>query len=152
MWFRKKEIKSKLTTAQLGEIGESEAIHFLISNQYRIVATNFLAPLGRSFRGRPITGEIDIIAYDRQNILRFIEVKTRSSTEIGTPESAVDLTKQRKIIRTARIYRRIFRLMEEEYAYDVVSVVTLNENEFKVELLPGYFPENRYAKSRWIRG
>jgi putative endonuclease len=150
MRFRDSE-KSKPTKAKLGEIGESEAVNFLISNRYRIVATNFLAPLGRSFRGRPITGEIDIIAYDEKNVLRFIEVKTRSSTEISTPESAVDLTKQRKIIKTARIYRRIFRLTEDAYGYDVVSVIEQNKSEYKVELLSGYFHETRFTKSRWFR-
>ncbi len=152
MWFRKKVQRPKSTTTQFGEIGEAEALHFLVSKQYRIVATNFLAPLGRSFRGRPITGEIDIIAYDEKNILRFIEVKTRRSKEIATPESAVDLTKQRKIIKTARIYRRIFRLTEEAYAYDVVSVIKQGQEAYNVELLSGYFHETRYTKSRWIRG
>ena len=151
MWFRK-ENQSKLTTAKFGEIGEAEALRYLITNHYRIVATNFLAPLGRSFRGRPITGEIDIIAYDEKDILRFIEVKTRRSTEIAPPESAVDLTKQRKIIKTARIYRRIFRLTEEDYAYDVVSVIKQGQDAYNVELLPGYFHETRYTKSHWIRG
>ena len=151
MWFSKKSNKSKFSPVQFGEIGEAEALRFLLSKQYRIVATNFLAPLGRSFRGRPITGEIDIIAYDSKNILRFIEVKTRRSKEIASPESAVDLTKQRKIIKTARIYRRIFRLTEEPYDYDVVSVVKLSDKEFNVELLSGYFPENRFTKSRWFR-
>ncbi len=150
MWL-KHTTKSKLTKARLGEIGESEAVNFLIPNRYRIVATNFLAPLGRSFRGRPITGEIDIIAYDEKNILRFIEVKTRRSVEIATPESAVDLTKQRKIIKTARIYRRIFRLTEEAYGYDVVSVIKQGQDAYQVELLPGYFHETRFTKSRWIR-
>ncbi len=150
MWFRKAN-HSKLTTTKFGEIGEVEALRFLVSKQYRIVATNFLAPLGRSFRGRPITGEIDIIAYDQKNILRFIEVKTRRSTEIATPESAVDLTKQRKIIKTARIYRRIFRLTEEAYDYDVVSVIKEGQNAYNVEIFPGYFHETRFTKSRWIR-
>ena len=150
MWFRKTN-QSKLTTAKIGEMGEAKALRFLVSNRYRIVATNFLAPLGRSFRGRPITGEIDIIAYDPNNILRFIEVKTRRSKEIATPESAVDLTKQRKIIKTARIYRRIFRLTEEAYAYDVVSVIKQGQDAYNVELLPGYFHETRFTKSRWIR-
>ena len=150
MWLKNTN-KSKLTKARLGEIGESEAVNYLISNRYRIVATNFLAPLGRSFRGRPITGEIDIIAYDEKNILRFIEVKTRRSKDIASPESAVDLTKQRKIIKTARIYRRIFRLTDEPYDYDVVSVIKMSDNVYNVELLSGYFPENRFTKSRWFR-
>ena len=150
MWLRNIK-KSKLSKARLGEIGESEAINFLILNRYRIVATNFLAPLGRSFRGRPITGEIDIIAYDEKNILRFIEVKTRRSKDIASPESAVDLTKQRKIIKTARIYRRIFRLTDEPYDYDVVSVIKLSDNAYNVEMLSAYFPEKRFTKSRWFR-
>jgi len=46
-------------------------------------------------------GEVDIIARDPDNILTFIEVKTRSSRTHGTPQEAVNLRKQEQISRVA---------------------------------------------------
>ena len=90
------------TTQELGVFGEQLAVEYLKKQGYRIVATNYLAPLGRSRNGRPLTGEIDIIAYNEKNELSFIEVKTRRREDFATPQAAVDLSKQRKIIKTAR--------------------------------------------------
>ena len=57
---------------QIGSKGEKEAKEFLISNNYKILRTNFYSPYG----------EIDIIAQDDE-ILVFIEVKTRSGSSPG---------------------------------------------------------------------
>lgn len=136
----------------LGEWGERKAVAYLEQRGYRIVATNFVAPLGYSRKGRPITGEIDIVAYDesaRPFTLAFIEVKTRTSTELAAPEAAVDLRKQRQIVRTARIYRQLLKVEAEPYRYDVVSIVIAPQTEAAVVLLRGHFSEQRFAQSHW---
>jgi putative endonuclease len=136
----------------LGELGERLVAEYLKRQGYHIVATNFIAPIGHSLTGRQITGEIDIIAYDesaRPFTLAFIEVKTRSSDEIAAPEAAVDVRKQRQIIRAARVYRRITDVSNEPYRYDVVSVVVKAGEEPVVALRRGYFSEQRFSQSRW---
>ena len=63
-----------------------------------------------------------MIALD-EDFLCFVEVKTRSSDEFASPLAAVDLRKQRQIIRTAKIYRKIFRINEIKFRYDVVTII-----------------------------
>ena len=136
----------------LGEYGERLVAEYLKRQGYRIVATNFITPIGYGRAGRQITGEIDIVAYDesaRPFTLAFIEVKTRSSDEIASPEAAVDIHKQRQIIRAARVYRRITEVSTEPYRYDVVSVVLKPGGAPSVTLRRGYFSEQRFGRSAW---
>src|SRR5262245_50473288 len=138
----------------LGEYGERLVAMYLKRQGYRIVAANFTAPIGHRGDGRQITGEIDIVAYDestRPFTLAFIEVKTRSSDEIAAPETAVDFRKQRQIIRTARVYRRIIDVTEEPYRYDVASVVMKSGGAPVVTVRRGYFSEHRFSRSRGLR-
>jgi putative endonuclease len=79
--------KSKITT---GKEGECIAATFLNKNGYRICETNFRCPIG----------EIDIIAKEKDTLV-FIEVKTRKSRELGYPEQAVGIKKQRKMSQLA---------------------------------------------------
>jgi putative endonuclease len=147
--LRKK--KTRPSHLALGEYGERLVAEYLKRQGYRIVAANFIAPIGHGKDGRRITGEIDIIAYDesaRPYTLAFVEVKTRSSDEIAAPETAVDVRKQRRIIRAARVYRRITEVSEEPYRYDVASVVVKSGGAPTVTLRRGYFSEQRFSRSR----
>lgn len=150
LFKRSNTIPTFSSSIELGDFGEEQAVTLLKKQGYRIVATNYLAPLGRSRNGRLLTGEIDIIAYDAEGCLCFIEVKTRTNIRYAAPETAVDLRKQRQIIKTGRVYRRVFRLVEELHRYDVITVV-VEENSIEVKLLRNYFSEQRFAQSRWFR-
>jgi putative endonuclease len=148
--FHKSE--SRPSHLALGEFGEQLATEYLKRQGYRIVATNFTAPIGHSRAGRQITGEVDIIAYDqstRPYTLVFIEVKTRSSDDIAAPEAAVDIRKQRQIVRVARIYRRIMDIADEAFRYDVVSVIVKPNSLPEITLRRAYFSEQRFSRSRW---
>lgn len=136
----------------LGARGERLAVAYLQQHGYRIVVTNYTAPLGQSRSGRPVSGEVDIIAWDESgptSVLAFIEVKTRSSAEFALPEAAVDRRKQRQIVRTARIYRRVLQLGNEPYRYDVVSVLMRDETAPEITVLKGYFSELGFSQSSW---
>ena len=138
----------------LGELGERLAAEFLIQSGYRLVATNFTTPIGYSLNGRQVTGEIDIVAYDesqRPFTLAFVEVKTRSSGELAAPQAAVDRRKQRQIVKAARIYRRLMRVQDEPFRYEVVSILLLPGTTPQIELLRGYFNEGVFARSHWQR-
>lgn len=140
----------RATHLRLGAKGERLAADYLERHGYRIVATNFTLPIGYSPQGRQITGEIDIVAYDetaKPFALAFIEVKTRTRTDIAAPETSVDRRKQKQIIRTARLYRRLMSVQEEPYRYDVVTVVAVPNEEPELSLLRGFFTEARFARS-----
>lgn len=91
--------------------GEEEAFFYLRKLGYTIVARNFRSPRHR--------GEIDLIGWD-QDVLCFIEVKTRTSCDVKTPEAAVDRHKRREIAQVARDYLR--RVPSSQWRFDVVSV------------------------------
>lgn len=135
-------------TRLLGEHGERLAVDFLIRRGFRIVCCNFTVPIGRNMRGAAITGEIDIIALDG-DVLCFIEVKTRSADNFVSPLAAVDLRKQRQIIRTARVYRRIFGVAAMDYRYDAVSIV-LDEPP-RIEHHANFWDESGFSRKNWDR-
>jgi putative endonuclease len=147
----KRKDKAHPSNLALGEFGERLVAEHLERRGYRMVAANFIAPIGYGKNDRRVTGEIDLIAYDESSwpfTLAFIEVKTRSSDEIAAPETAVDIRKQRQIIRTARVYRRVNEVSEELYRYDVVSVVVKSGGAPIINLRRGYFSEQRFSRSR----
>jgi putative endonuclease len=131
-----------------GKTGEDLAAQFLVRRGFRLVCSNFKVPIGRNRRGASVTGEIDLIALD-SGVLCFIEVKTRSSDEFSAPIAAVDLRKQRQIIRTARIYRRTFDLQKVRFRYDAVTIVLDGENRPKIDLFKHFWTENKFRKKFW---
>lgn len=135
-------------SSKIGKLGEKMAAEFIVRNSYALVAANFKVPVGRNRRGAGVTGEIDLIAYER-DILCFIEVKTRSSDEFSAPLAAVNLQKQRQITRTARMYRKVFHLNSVKFRFDVISIVLGNTDIPKIDLFKGFWAESKFHKSNW---
>jgi len=77
----------------LGRAGEKAVREYLEKAGYCILETNY----------RNRYGEIDIIA-ENEDILVFVEVKTRSAKNCGIPEEAVDFRKQERIRKLALDY------------------------------------------------
>ena len=132
-------------TRRVGEAGEKLAARFLMKNGYRLVLANFKVPVGRNSRGAPVSGEIDLIAFDEETLC-FVEVKTRSSDEFAAPVAAVDLRKQRQITRTARMYLKIFRIGAIKHRYDVVSIVLKKDAPPKIEIFKDFWNESKFRK------
>ena len=103
------------STRSLGQYGEDLACKYLQAQGYQILA--------RGFRFRRY-GEIDIVA-NKDGVLSFIEVKTRSSKRYGKPAESVTLAKQRKIYRVAQYYLQCAGLMSRipMLSFDVVEVI-----------------------------
>ncbi len=97
-----------------GRIGEDLAHRFLRARGCTVVARNY-----RTLSG---SGEIDLIVWDGAR-LAFVEVKTRSSSEFGPPESAVDAGKRDRVERAARDYARRADISWRDTRFDIVSVV-----------------------------
>ncbi len=137
-------------TKVLGERGEELAAEFLIRRGFRLVCSNFKVPIGRNTRHAVVTGEIDLIAFD-EDVLCFIEVKTRSSDDFASPLDAINLRKQRQIIRTAKVYRKIFNLNEIRFRYDAVSIILRKSKRSKaeIEIFKNFWTEDKFKKKSW---
>jgi putative endonuclease len=112
---------------RIGRRGEEVALRFLRKNGYRILEKNYLCKMG----------EVDIIAKEKDT-LTFIEVKTRTSTEFGPPQLAVDTAKQRQLSKVALHYLKEKRLEEVKARFDVVSVILGTKGE-EIELIRDAF-------------
>lgn len=114
----------------LGREGERLAQRHLRRHGYKILYRNFRAPHG---------GEVDLVCRDRScDSLVFVEVKTRRSTEFGTPAEAVDLEKQKLIARGAIAWLRMLGNPEINYRFDIVAIV-LTEDGPDIEIVRDAF-------------
>jgi putative endonuclease len=115
-WLRQRARERLVTEGKLaphrasGARGEDLAHRYLQQRGLRII--------GRNWRTRSGSAEIDIIAWDERGddgILVFVEVKTRGSEDYNAPERQIDTLKRRNMARGAAEFVRI--------RFDVVSVV-----------------------------
>ena len=136
-------------TVRLGQEGEAIAAAHLAEQGYRMVMFNFKVPVGRNTRGVQVTGEIDLIALDEQTLV-FAEVKTRRSDDFLPIATAVDLRKKRQITRTARVYRRLFNLIDMPYRFDVITVLMPEHTKHRVEHLKDFWSEASFRKRAWL--
>lgn len=76
--------------------------------------------VARNFRSPRCRGEIDLIGWE-DDILCFIEVKTRTTLDVKPGEAAVDRHKRREVAAMVREYLRRYPL-SCQWRFDVVSV------------------------------
>jgi putative endonuclease len=95
-----------------GRRGEEAAYFHLRKLGYTMVARNFRSPRCR--------GEIDLIGWE-DDVLCFVEVKTRTTRDVKPGEAAVDRHKRGQVAAVAREYLRRFPL-SCQWRFDVVSV------------------------------
>ena len=94
-----------------GILGEKLAKDFLEKRGYRIREANYRCP----------QGEIDIIA-QHKDYLVFIEVRTKTSLEFGTPEESITATKKERLRAVASHYRQAHDNLPQLWRIDVVAV------------------------------
>ena len=75
----------------LGRRGEQLACDHLATLGFRILARNLRVP----------PHEIDLVALERRTLC-FVEVRTRSGREFGSPEESIDARKRAHLLRAAR--------------------------------------------------
>lgn len=103
---------------ELGRKGEQLALDFFIMRGYEVLFKNWRH--GRS--------EIDIIAV-KDNVLHFIEVKTRLTHNYGMPEESIDKKKLRRMIAAGSKFI-IHHPEWKRIQFDVLSISIIN-NEVK---------------------
>jgi putative endonuclease len=96
----------------LGRAGENRAVNYLKENGYKIAEKNFKTRIG----------EIDVIA-EKDGIIIFIEVKTRSSNAFGEPSEAVNYVKQSKYVKVASEYLIRKGLVDSPCRFDVIEII-----------------------------
>ena len=107
-------ITAKLTTKQVGDAAEDEALRYLQQQGLRLQTRNYRTP-GRG------GGEIDLIMRAPDGTTVFVEVRKRASATHGGAAASVGGVKQRRIIFAARHY--LMRLREPPPCrFDVVVV------------------------------
>lgn len=79
--------------ALMGKFGEDRICDYLIKKGYTISCRNYFSRFG----------EVDIIA-ENNDVITFVEVKTRTTNCMVTGIEAVTKSKQKKIIKTAQDY------------------------------------------------
>ena len=94
----------------VGKLGEQLAFSFLENKNYTILEKNYR--FGR--------GEIDIIAED-DNMLVFIEVKTKKFGDFGDPITWVPRSKQRQIGTVAKGYLYEKNITNQDCRFDVLE-------------------------------
>ena len=98
----------------IGNLGEDAAARHLVKAGYKVVKRNYVAK----------DAEIDIIA-TKDDVLAFIEVKTRNTKWVGSkfsrPAASVTPEKQRKIIKAASRFIG-YKYKEYKKRFDVIEV------------------------------
>jgi putative endonuclease len=113
---------------ELGRLGEKKVLDFLSAKGYQILDVNW----------RFEKCELDLVcAY--QNLIVFVEVKTRSSSDFGKPAEFVTQAKQSKLIEGAEAYLEINNL-EKEIRFDIAEVLVAGTN-FSINYIEDAFKD-----------
>lgn len=115
----------------LARFGENLAVQEVEKLGYEIIQKNYSCPIG----------EIDIVA-KHNNMLVFIEVKTRKSQFYGMPQEAVNRRKQEKICRVASWFIKEYHFKDVSIRFDVVSVLLKKSSFAEVQIISGAFSGN----------
>lgn len=106
---------------ETGRLGEKLALEYIQQLGGTILATNYR--VGR-------LGEIDLIA-SREGRVCFIEVKTRTNSNYGTPAEAVSWKKQNTIRQVATCFLKANHADNLPVQFDVIEVILSREGKLE---------------------
>jgi putative endonuclease len=110
---------------EVGKLGEEAARKFLKKRGYRIRETGF----------RCRHGEIDIVA-QKKDYLVFVEVRTKTNLEFGTPEESITQAKKERLITSALTYTSTHENLPSLWRIDVVAIELDDKGKTKrIELI-----------------
>lgn len=119
------------SSKEIGNKGEKYAENYLKRHKYKILERNYNVRVA----------EIDIIA-ESKNKIAFVEVKTRHSNSLTKPYEAVDIRKQRRIIKAAMLY--LAKNETDKFcSFDVCEVIVDSSN---LKLISINYIENAFEQ------
>lgn len=110
---------AKTEKQKKGKQGEDWAAAFLEQKNYEIVERNY----------RYKHSEIDIIA-KKDEILVFVEVKSRENADFGNPEEAVSAAKRAQVHHAARYYLATQKITQE-IRFDIIAITGFENPEIE---------------------
>jgi len=116
------------STTTIGRKGEDIAASWLSEHGYAIITRNY----------RRRFGEVDIIARQGEYLV-FIEVKTRSSRQFGTPLDALTVKKQQQLTLIARDYLVRHKIADTLCRFDVLAVTLSPGRPPRVDVIVNAF-------------
>ena len=114
-----------MTNKIIGKYGENIAKEFLIKKGFKIIEMNY-----RYSR----VAEIDIIA-SKNDILHFIEVKTRTQEFFGNPMEAITSHKLKQIFSCATQYITNSKKHYKKYQIDAIGIVLEGDKVKKIDFI-----------------
>lgn len=119
----------KLFNKSIGDYGENITEEYLINNGYKIIKRNFKCK----------NGEIDLICL-KDNIINFIEVKSRFYNLYGSPCEAVTYSKIKRIINASNYFIYINNLYNLNIRFDIVEVyLNTGNTQYKINHIKDAF-------------
>ena len=112
-WLRSYREADRVSSPRmrLGKWGEGVASRFLQDIGYQVLETNY----------RCRWGEVDIVAREGDDLV-FVEVRTRSSGQFGTPEESITPAKGQRLVATAQDYLQRHVEDSPEWRIDLIAI------------------------------
>jgi len=112
-------ILPKMDSISVGKSGENIAQEYLEKKGYNVIDRNY----------RTKYGEIDLIV-KKDGILIFVEVRSKTGEQFGTPEDTINRIKVRKIQRNAIAYAAR-KKWQGQYKIDAICIILNQDNSVK---------------------
>jgi putative endonuclease len=121
-----------------GKVGEDDAVRWLESQGYHILARNLVNH----------GGEIDVVASEGATLC-FVEIKARAGDRYGPAIAAVGFAKQRRLSRAASLYLSVRGWHNRSCRFDVLGLDHWEEG-WRFTLIRDAFPYNPGpVRRRW---
>ena len=118
-----------MSRAETGHRGEAAAARWYQKQGCRLLDHNF----------RTRMGELDVVVQEPDGTIVICEVKTRAENALASPAEAVDLPKQRRIVRAAQVYLQTTGQSDAPVRFDVAEVFPLDSGRWMVHIIRGAF-------------
>jgi putative endonuclease len=120
----------------LGDLGEQLALDHLKKKGYKLIETNY----------RCHSGEIDIVARQKRCLV-FVEVRTKSTWDHGSPEESLTPIKQKHMKKCAYYYLQNLKKQPEDWRIDLVAIELDEFNKpVRIEILENPVEEQPFIK------
>jgi len=97
---------------KIGDKGEQMAADYLKDRGYQLLDKNFVTRYG----------ELDLVALEFGTVV-FVEVKTRTSTAFGLPESSVTPAKLERIQNAGLLWLQVHPEAPNDWRVDVIAII-----------------------------